>query len=720
MASTLEFDPVPQSARTLEFDEPIVAPVAQEEDRGVLDVAKEALINMLPGGQAIAAALDPERQAERLAGGVKTAANIGTTLLTPVMTEEQTTRNRELIQQVPQMMGLSPEGRGVAEGEFAAALAGTAGVPRALGALAGKAGLPAIAEALRTGGLTAAANYPTRVVAGALGAGASAGLINPEDASVAAGVGAAIPGVGLIAKGASDVAKMGSLDRTRRVLSDIIGGGDDLARARQLADEAAASGVPMTTAQALEQLKNPVLANLDESIRGTAATGKESVESARYYAAIAAQQEADRLAQLEQLTRAGNTEASEALRTEARRRLEVGLGPLREAELGAANTARDVTQRLAPRIASKDQSVVQMLQGQGRALTDEAQGAVVQQAGRPGWLDAGQFSQDMGDVADVMGRVKNLRQGERDFLQRQLDSLEAYGLRTLQPDAILGRIDTMLKSPKTGVSDVNQKVLGKVAEKVREWSQGGAIDAKALYEIRKTTINETVDDLLRGNPKASKQYAASLTAQIRPLIDDAIENAGGTDWKRYITSYRKGLEGIDRLELLDNARQLYKTNPKAFMDLVKGESPDTVRAIMSGKTGVEDALGSSTMKKLESVAGQLERDASLKNLAGTKGADRALKQILEDESFVAKLPNLLNRYAVLANTAAKAGELKINAQMYSRLEKAMRDPKAFKQLIDTLPLAERNKMINYVFAAAEQGGKALPTAAAVTPGVMNE
>lgn len=514
-----------------------------------------------------------------------------------------------------------------------------------------------------------------------------------------------------IGKLGSTISGMGSLDRARRVLGDIIGP-DDIDRARQLADEAAASGMPMTTAQALERLKNPVLSKLDESIRGTSATGRESVESAKYYAALAAKQEADRIAQLEQLARSGSTEASEALRAEARRRLEKGLGPLREAELGAANTARDVTQRLAPQIDARQQSMIDMLQGQGRALTDEAQGAVVQQAGRPGWLGAGQFSQDMGEVADVMGRVKNLRQGERDFLQRQLDSLEAYGLRTLQPDAILGRIDTMLKSPKTGVSDVNQKVLGKVAEKVREWSQGGAIDAKALYEIRKTTINETVDDLLRGNPKASKQYAASLTAQIRPLIDDAIENAGGTDWKRYITSYRQGLEGIDRLELLDQARQLYKTNPNAFMDLVKGESPETVRAIMSGKTGVEDALGSSTLKKLESVAGQLERDASLKNLAGTKGADRALKQILEDESFVAKLPNLLNRYAVLANTAAKAGELKINARMYSTLEKAMRDPKAFKQLIDTLPLAERNQMVKFVFDTAAQGNKGVPVAAA--------
>ena len=718
MAATLEFDPAPQTTRTLEFDKPVTAP-AGEQDRSVLDIAKESILNMLPGGQVIAAALDPERQAERLAGGVKTAANIGTTLLTPVMTDEQTARNRELIQQVPEMMGLSPEGRGVGEGEFAAALAGTAGVPRALGAIAGKAGLPAIAEALRTGGITAAANIPTRVAAGAAGGATAAGLINPEDASTGAALGAAIPAVGTAARGISEVFKMGSLDRARRVLQDIIGG-DDLARARQLADEAAASGVPMTTAQALEQLKNPVLSNLDESIRGTAATGKESVESAKYYATLAAKQEADRLAQMEQLARSGSTEGSEALRAEARRRLEAGLGPLREAELGAANTARDVTQRLAPQIASKDQSVVQMLQGQGRALTDEAQGAVVQQAGRPGWLGAGQFSQDMGDVADVMGRVKNLRQGERDFLQRQLDSLEAYGLRTLEPTAILSRIDTMLKSPKTGVSDVNPRVLGKVAEKVNEWSKGGTIDAKALYEIRKTTINETVDELLRGNPKASKQYAASLTAQIRPLIDDAIENAGGTDWKRYITSYRKGLEGVDRLELLDNARQLYKTNPKAFMELVKGESPDTVRAIMSGKMGIEDAVGSSTMKKLESVAGQLQRDANLKELAGSKGADRALKQILEDESFVAKLPNLLNRYAVLANTAAKAGELKINAQMYSKLEKAMRDPKAFKSLIDTLPLAERNKMLNYVFAAAETGGKALPAAAGVAPGVMNE
>lgn len=673
----LDEEPPSKPQRTIEWlDEEPQPQQPPEEDYGVAEGVRDVVGGVLKG-----------------------ASDIGSTALLPLDLIAQLPGmenawfgrkdRREAVTGGLQQMGVDPESGAFTGGRIAANIAGTAGI----------------------GGPAAGASMLTKILGGAAAGGAAAYMANPEDTLTGAAVGAALPPVlSGAGKLASNIAGMGSLDRARRALSEIIGA-DDIERARQLADEAAASGMPMTTAQALERLKNPVLANLDESIRGTAATGRESAQSARYYANLAAQQEADRIAQLEQLARAGNTEASEALRAAARQRLEANLGPLREAELGAANTARDVTQRLAPQIDSKQQAMVSMLQGQGRALTDEAQGAVVQQAGRPGWLGAGQFSQDMGEVADVMGRVKNLRQGERDFLQRQLDSLDAYGLRTLQPDAILSRIDSMLQSPKTGVSDVNQKVLGKVAEKVRQWSQGGAIDAKALYEIRKTTINETVDDLLRGNPKASKQYAASLTAQIRPLIDDAIENAGGTDWKRYITSYRTGLEGIDRLELLDNARQLYKNNPKAFMDLVKGESPETVRAIMSGKTGIQDALGSSTMKKLENVAGQIERDVSLKNLAGTKGADRALKQILEDESFVTKLPNLLNRYAVLANTAAKAGEMKINARMYSNLEKAMRDPKAFKQLIDTLPVTQRNQMVKFVFDTAGVGSQMAPAVA---------
>ena len=107
-----------------------------------------------------------------------------------------------------------------------------------------------------------------------------------------------------------------------------------------------------------------------------------------------------------------------------------------------------------------------------------------------------------------------------------------------------------------------------------------------------------------------------------------------------------------------------------------------------------------------SVAGEMARDRSLKDMAKSPEAKAAVAEVLSDKSITRHLPNLLNRYVVLANTAIQAGEMKVNKEMYRELDKAMRDPKAMKALIDLLPPEQRSTMIGY----AAKFGKGAPVA----------
>lgn len=588
-----------------------------------------------------------------------------------------------------------------------------------------------------------AALAPVSIPAQMAAAGAIGAATAPENRAGEGMFEAAGAGIGgAIAKGVLNVAGGGSLDRARKALSQILGPQE--ADAARLAKEALASGRPMSAIQATADLENPTLVALGEAMKG-AGRGEAAAQSASYYRNLEAIQRAAQEAELAALARGATSEEAAIARQAMRQRLEKALGPVRETELQAANTAAEVAARLQPQIGQRTAAEISALQQQGRMATEAAQQQALAQGTRaesdqlirnlpegafprdpslvqPSGLPAGAYpvprmprvppryapnvgpADQFAQAATEMGLVKGQRQVEKEFLQRQLDSLDAHGLRVIDPSVITSRISAMLQSPKIGVSDVNQKVLGKVADKIREWTRNGTIDANALYQVRKETINETIDDLMRGvDPKASRQVAAKLTAQIRPMIDDVIENAGGTEWKKYITKYAKGLEAIDRVELLDVARNLHRTNPKAFVDLVKGESPEVVQKIMAGKAGVKDALSPATMRKLESVAGQVQRDAKLADMATDPAGKRALAEIIGSQSFSSKLPPLLNRYAVIANTAIKAGEMKVNRGMFKELEKAMRDPYAFLKLIERLPPEQRSKMIGAIAEATEMG-----------------
>lgn len=572
------------------------------------------------------------------------------------------------------------------------------------------------------------ASIPAQMAAaGALGAATAPENRVGEGMFEAAGAGVG----GAIAKGVLSAAGSGSLDRARKALGQILGPQE--ADAARLAKEALASGRPMSAIQATADLENPTLVALGEAMKG-AGRGEAAAQSALYYRNLEAIQRASQEAELAALARGATSEEAAIARQAMRQRLEKALGPVRETELQAANTAAEVAARLQPQIGQRTAAEISALQQQGRMATEAAQQRAIIDAGQPtatpnqilSDLPPGAYPRQVAAVgsgegspsifpnaraaeqfaqaATEMGIVKGQRQAEKEFLQRQLDSLAAHGLRVIDPSVITSRISAMLQSPKIGVSDVNQKVLGKVADKIREWTRNGTIDANALYQVRKETINETIDDLMRGvDPKASRQVAAKLTAQIRPMIDDVIENAGGTEWKKYITKYAKGLEAINRVELLDVARNLHRTNPKAFVDLVKGESPEVVQKIMSGKVGVKDALSPATMRKLESVAGRVQRDAKLADMATDPAGKRALAEIIGSQSFSSKLPPLLNRYAVIANTAIKAGEMKVNRGMFKELEKAMRDPYAFLKLIERLPPEQRSQMVGAIAEATEMG-----------------
>lgn len=152
-------------------------------------------------------AATPKRQSNAavdVAGGIlRGAGSIGATLMTPIDAAARAlgiqndfigrTDRREAMDNALRTAGADPESLAFKAGKIGAEIAGTAGVGGAL-ARPVAAVAPGLASALQTGGLAAqGAGLGTRIAGGAITGGASAGLINPEDAGMGAAIGGAFP-----------------------------------------------------------------------------------------------------------------------------------------------------------------------------------------------------------------------------------------------------------------------------------------------------------------------------------------------------------------------------------------------------------------------------------------------------------------------------------------------------------------------------------------------
>jgi hypothetical protein len=601
-----------------------------------------------------------------------------------------------------------------------------------------------IAAQAAAGGALGAAYDPT-------GSRVSSGILEGALSGAGAAVAKALPVVGgkiagLVSRGKERFlggppaeSYYGSLDRAREALQKIIG------TEKEPAVAALRGAGDQSSAQALMGLSDPAaqrVAALDRIMR------KEGIEEAAdplasqaYYAAMDARQAAARQEAMNRLARGATEEETARSIQLMKQRLELALGPERTAALENAARSGDDLRRLIPMLGDQERAYVSALQQQGRMATEAAQQGVLATGERasanqliealpegsyprdprivqPEGLVAGAYpvpgqprvppryapnvgpQQQFGEAAAELGTVAAERRAAADAIRQQI---EASGTPlTVAP--IVQNIRSRLASKASRMNPEEQKVLGSVLERLSAISEGGVTDPFALYELRKLGVNQLLGDLAQGADKLTKDRAAAALTPIKKMIDEAITNAGGDQWIPIMEKYAKGLEATKRVELLGVLRDLQKDSPKQFMKIISGEKPKVVQDIMMGKAGIEDAVSESTLSQLRKIAAERARDVRLKDFGKSTEGRTAIRKVLEVDGMSKYMPNLLNRYVQIANAAAREGNMKMNRAVYQQVEKAMRDPKLFADLLEMLPPKERNSMIGYMSKLEPFGG----------------
>lgn len=268
-----------------------------------------------------------------------------------------------------------------------------------------------------------------------------------------------------------------------------------------------------------------------------------------------------------------------------------------------------------------------------------------------------------------------------------------------------------------------KQVLGRVLDDIKEATdETGAIDAVSLDAIRRNSINNAVIELYGAsmNPNAQKQLAAGLLTKLKPTIDNAINTAAGnTKYTEYLDAYAKGRQAVEQRQLSAEALEMFERNPKEFVDLVTGRSPEKVKEIFGPgnydlvKQMSESAM--STLSKIGETAGRAVR-ATEQAAAGRE----AYNELLKDYLAKIRVPWGLSASGAALNKGIDTLEKKIARKTWQQLTKSAQTAESFDELLRTLPAFERTKVLKIIRDPASYGLAKGATARALAEPVLNE
>jgi hypothetical protein len=426
-------------------------------------------------------------------------------------------------------------------------------------------------------------------------------------------------------------------------------------------------------AQVLARFENPALqALVKDSLESTP-------EGAQYLNKLGTMTEKQAVNELGRIV--GGTTAAEARAVAelAKSNLNTITTPMREASLGRANIGKYV----ADEAASREANDLAVLIGSGSEI------------------DPVRF------VAQATGAEKALR---------------SVGIKPLEGAPLANQIAGISQNKAYAMNDLIKGAADNVAEGIRQWTgRNGIIDADALEAIRKNAVDAAIARLRPGaDATTQRNAAAGVMTKIKPLIDKAIEDAGGTGWRDYLATHAKGMQKIAEKKLTGEALTLYKNNKDEFVRLVQNESPETVEKFLGpGRYNIAVELADSTMDTLRRQAtGHLDRVAASKQ--ATEG-QKALATLVAQNTSMVRFPSLINAWAAAGNKTISELEKRLGVKTTKTLSDAMQNPQTAADLLSSIPASERSKIVQLLNNPSALGlkGAAVTRAAAMPAAPTN-
>lgn len=336
------------------------------------------------------------------------------------------------------------------------------------------------------------------------------------------------------------------------------------------------------------------------------------------------------------------------------------------------------------------------------ALSRSMQGANLEYAGQ---LAARQTAQNQARTAAMEAVAGNpgklaAAKAARDALTGPMRDSVLNAAGAVPTGTLLGSIDNLIQAP-SNAGKLSQQALNEFRSRIAQFSQNGAIDARALYAIRKD-IGDVLGGKLQGEA-GNIRYASSQLIKMRELIDDAIDkasravSASGTpaigsgamrsSWKDYLKTYANESMPINQMEMLDDVfKRIQNSKVDALGSLelsaaklnniLKNESADLAKVLSPAQLQLLRNLSADlNASQLAESAGRMVGSSTFQNLAQNNLMTQALGNRLGGSTPVqATLGRLLQLPYGLANQGIqeKLGQALLNPRQAAEM---LADPK---------------------------------------------
>ena len=278
--------------------------------------------------------------------------------------------------------------------------------------------------------------------------------------------------------------------------------------------------------------------------------------------------------------------------------------------------------------------------------------------------------------------------------QYRLDAMKAEGLGPLDISSVTNQLRAEAAAPGPRANDLTVKTMTRLANKMDKLvaENGGYMDPRDWYELRKSGVNDIIDSLTRGQERPDKARVQGLLIQAKDAMDAAMERAGATGWKNYLDTFAAGRRAVEKRELADEARQLFNKNPSEYARLMKGENPDLVEKIMGpGNYKIADALGKE-YAPMANIASVIERNVSMAEQAKLGQTDAA-KLLQQQRPLINRLLSIVPK----GNTAIQVADLlrknNVQEEIITELAKGFETGRTLRSMLARKPLAERNSIL---------------------------
>ena len=533
-------------------------------------------------------------------------------------------------------------------------------------------------------------------------------------------VGSVLPAVGAVAS----IPVAAAYRAGRNLIDPVLPGGTERSAARGLSELLAARRGAVETElkapQAIVPGSAPTAAEAAVRAGSTELAGAQKLAAQRIdpsgYRDIEKGQEAARLSSLLSFGKdKAAIEAAEAARDAA-------TGPLREVSLESANMSGRylpaLLQKAAERgaTASEQADIVRRVGAAGERA--EALGHTGRMRLDSGVPPAGglvrvperySYGQELSKVADratTTAAERSLQAGkERRFVEMQARSLSEHGYFPLQSDQIAMNISRIQNTPGNRTNTVLQKAMDDVKELLAKGTNNnGIIDSRDLYTIRKSEVANIVKKYADENKNWDQRFTAGLVMRVRGMIDNAIEGAGGTMWKSYLSKYAESSRQIGEMEigqkLAETLRQPTEIGERAsaFASAMRDIPKTTKSATGFSYERLDEALTPQNVHKVNAVLADMLRKREFEQMA-TKGFSRAsdiMKAVVPDLPPTGMFQPLLSATRSWINRAAGV----LDKKALTVMSEALKTPQGTLVLMSKMPAELRQEFIKQARVAA--------------------